>query len=131
MHSNVLKVVVMGQGLEAMTDGICVSTTHRVLSPAAGSGPRISIPFFQGVSYDATFENMDVPEEIKILKQEILQKEGGWIDDVEMTFKKGGDFKHLGEATLMNRVKVSPPLFPSPQQGGGQNNNNGEPNISW
>jgi hypothetical protein len=51
---------------------------------------------------------MDVPEEVKILKQSIAIKEGGRKDDVEMTFKKGGRFRHLGEATLMNRVKVSP-----------------------
>src|SRR5690606_31885117 len=52
-------VVAIGQGLEAMTKGICKSTTHRVLSPPAGSGARFSVPFFQGVSYDATFSTMD------------------------------------------------------------------------
>lgn len=93
-------VVAMGQGLEAMTGGVCVATTHRVLSPAAGQGPRFSIPFFQGVSYDATFESMDVPEEVKALKKEIVTK-----GDVEMTFRKEA-FSILGEATLMNRVKV-------------------------
>ncbi|PWW76457.1 Clavaminate synthase-like protein [Tuber magnatum] len=101
-------VVAMGRGLEAMTDGVCISTAHRVISPPAGSGPRFSIPFFQGVSYDATFESMEVPEEVKALKQEIVRKEGGWKDEAEMTFKKGGRFKHLGEATLMNRVKSHP-----------------------
>lgn len=33
---NTQKVVAMGQGLEAMTDGVCIATTHRVLSPTAG-----------------------------------------------------------------------------------------------
>ena len=89
-----------------MTDGICMSTTHRVISPPAGSGPRFSIPFFQGVSFDATFESIDVPEEVKALKQDIVRKEGGRKDEIEMTFKKGL-FKKLGEATLINRVKVS------------------------
>ncbi|KAG0636693.1 hypothetical protein HOY80DRAFT_1011106 [Tuber brumale] len=101
-------VVAMGRGLEAMTDGVCISTAHRVISPPAGSGPRFSIPFFQGVSYDATFESMDFPEEVKALKQEIVRKEGGWKDEAEMTFKKGSCFKHLGEATLMNRVRSHP-----------------------
>lgn len=41
-------VVAIGQGLEALTQGACRSTTHRVLSPAAGEGARFSIPFFQG-----------------------------------------------------------------------------------
>lgn len=41
-------VVAIGQALEALTQGACRSTTHRVLSPPAGEGARFSIPFFQG-----------------------------------------------------------------------------------
>lgn len=101
-------VVAIGQGLEAMTDGVCTSTTHRVLSPEEGSGARFSIPFFQGVSYDAQFESMSVPETVKNLKKEILEKEGHVVDqNIEMTFVKG-KWKHLGEATLANRVKSHP-----------------------
>lgn len=48
-------VVAIGQGMEALTQGVAQSTTHRVLSPQRGMGARYSIPFFQGVSYDATF----------------------------------------------------------------------------
>ncbi|CCX04339.1 Similar to 1-aminocyclopropane-1-carboxylate oxidase; acc. no. Q76NT9 [Pyronema omphalodes CBS 100304] len=91
-------VVAMGQGLEAITGGVVASTTHRVLSPSAGEGPRYSIPFFQGVSYDAKFEAMTVPEDVKALKKQVV---GG---DVEMTFRKDM-FERLGEATLANRVK--------------------------
>lgn len=91
-------VVAMGQGLEAITGGVVASTTHRVLSPAAGEGPRYSIPFFQGVSYDAKFESMDVPEEVRKLKKEVIG------NDVEMTFRKDM-FERLGDATLTNRVK--------------------------
>ncbi|KAF2721318.1 Clavaminate synthase-like protein [Polychaeton citri CBS 116435] len=97
-------VVAIGQGLEALTSGVCASTTHRVLSPKAGSGARFSIPFFQGVSYDATFESMDVPKYVRALRREILEREGGRQDDVEFTFVKG-KWNHLGEATLMNRIK--------------------------
>lgn len=61
-------VVAIGQGLEAITSGVCASTTHRVLSPEAGKGARYSIPFFQGVSFGAKFENMAVPEEVKRLR---------------------------------------------------------------
>ena len=100
-------VVAMGQGLEALTQGVCQSTTHRVLSPAAGAGARISIPFFQGVSYDATFESMDVPTAIQELRKHILERNGGRRDDVEFTFEKGR-WAHLGEATLMNRIKSHP-----------------------
>ncbi|KAK6340319.1 hypothetical protein TWF730_002082 [Orbilia blumenaviensis] len=97
-------VVAIGQGMEAITQGVCTSTTHRVLSPALGSGARFSIPFFQGVSYDASFEDMNVPESVLALKRQIL---GGSKDSIEFTFKKDR-FKHLGEATLLNRIKSHP-----------------------
>ncbi|KAL8658569.1 MAG: hypothetical protein Q9226_000903 [Calogaya cf. arnoldii] len=101
-------VVAIGQGLEALTHGVCASTTHRVLSPAAGQGPRFSIPFFQGVSYDATFEAVDIPSGIMEMREDILRKKGmEKRDDVEFTFTKGR-WGHLGEATLTNRVKSHP-----------------------
>ncbi|KAF1966344.1 Clavaminate synthase-like protein [Bimuria novae-zelandiae CBS 107.79] len=97
-------VVAIGQGMEALTDGVCASTTHRVLSPRKGEGARYSVPFFQGVSYDAQFEAMDVPEEVLKLRDEARKARN---DDVEFTFVKGR-WGHLGEATLMNRVKSHP-----------------------
>ena len=100
-------VVAIGQGMQALTQGVCQSTTHRVLSPAKGSGPRFSIAFFQGVSYDATFESMDVPESVKALRSQILERRGERIDDIEFTFMSGR-YRHLGEATLMNRIKSHP-----------------------
>ena len=78
-----------------------------MLSPAAGLGPRFSIPFFQGVSYDATFESVVVPEWVVAMARERRGGEGrkGRMDEeVEFTFVKGR-WGHLGEATLMNRVK--------------------------
>ncbi|KAI4171367.1 MAG: hypothetical protein LQ343_004323 [Gyalolechia ehrenbergii] len=101
-------VVAIGQGLEALTHGVCASTTHRVLSPEPGEGPRFSIPFFQGVSYDATFEHVDIPDEIMAIREEILRERGmDKRDDVEFTFTKG-KWGHLGEATLVNRVRSHP-----------------------
>ncbi|GKT91647.1 LOW QUALITY PROTEIN: 2OG-Fe(II) oxygenase superfamily protein [Colletotrichum tofieldiae] len=106
-------VVAIGQGLEALTQGVCVSTTHRVLSPAAGQGARYSIPFFQGG--DAEFEELEtvgvgqVPEDIKEQRRAVLERNGGTrLDDVEFTFRKGGVAKTLGEATLRNRIKSHP-----------------------
>ena len=93
-------VVAIGQGLEALTHGVCASTTHRVLSPAAGEGPRFSIPFFQGVSYDATFESVEVPLWVREKKASLGKRRDG----VEFTFEKGR-WAHLGEATLWNRCK--------------------------
>jgi isopenicillin N synthase-like dioxygenase len=100
-------VVAIGQGMEALTRGVCQSTTHQVLSPGRGSGARYSIPFFQGVSYDARFEAMDVPENVRALKRRVLEERGEKKDEVEFTFVKGR-WSRLGEATFMNRVKSHP-----------------------
>lgn len=100
-------VVAIGQGMEALTGGVCASTTHRVLSPSPGEGPRYSVPFFQGVSYDARFEEMDVPRDVRALSDELRRARGGRRDDVEFTFVKGR-WNHLGEATLTNRVRSHP-----------------------
>ncbi|KAK8074782.1 hypothetical protein PG997_009445 [Apiospora hydei] len=108
-------VVAIGQGLEALTQGVCCSTTHRVLSPAAGAGARYSIPFFQGVRGDATFADLEtvgvgtVPQDVRDQRREVLEANGGGrLDDVEFTFRGGGVAKTLGEATLRNRVKSHP-----------------------
>lgn len=111
-------VVAIGQGMEALTQGVCMSTTHRVLSPPPGSGPRFSVPFFAGVSLDAEFDELNdlehgggvgkVPEEIKDLRREVVRRNGGRLDDVEFTFQGGGVAKTLGEATLRNRIKSHP-----------------------
>ncbi|KAF6836897.1 isopenicillin n [Colletotrichum musicola] len=108
-------VVAIGQGLEALTQGVCVSTTHRVLSPGPGEGARFSIPFFQGVRGDADFDDLEtvgvgqVPDEIKEQRRQVIERNGGTrLDDVEFTFRKGGVAKTLGEATLRNRVKSHP-----------------------
>ncbi|KAK8122413.1 Clavaminate synthase-like protein [Apiospora sp. TS-2023a] len=108
-------VVAIGQGLEALTQGVCCSTTHRVLSPAAGAGARYSIPFFQGVRGDATFADLEsvgvgqVPQDVRDQRRQVLEANGaGRLDDVEFTFRGGGVAKTLGEATLRNRVKSHP-----------------------
>lgn len=107
-------VVAIGQGMEALTQGVCMSTTHRVLSPAPGMGARFSIPFFQGVSMDAEFDELNkegvgsVPEEIREMRRRVVERNGGRLDDVEFTFKGGNVAKTLGEATLRNRIKSHP-----------------------
>ncbi|KAL2125181.1 hypothetical protein VTJ04DRAFT_1546 [Mycothermus thermophilus] len=107
-------VVAIGQGLEALTQGVCVSTTHRVLSPPAGEGARFSIPFFQGVRLDADFDELEtvgvgkVPEHVREERRRVVERNGGRIDDVEFTFRKGGVATTIGEATFRNRVKSHP-----------------------
>lgn len=107
-------VVAIGQGMEALTRGVCVSTTHRVLSPPAGEGARYSIPFFQGVRGDTEFEELEtvgvgeVPGEVREQRRRVVERNGGRLDDVEFTFRVGGKARTLGEATLRNRVKSHP-----------------------
>jgi isopenicillin N synthase-like dioxygenase len=57
-------VVNVGQTLEAITQGVCKATIHRVLIPQAGSGTRISIPFFQTIDLDS-YKNVvqNIPED--------------------------------------------------------------------
>jgi hypothetical protein len=45
---------------------------------------------------------------VLVLREEVRELNGGRKDDVEFTFVKGGKYKHLGEATLMNRIKSHP-----------------------
>lgn len=107
-------VVAVGQGMEALTQGVCTSTTHRVLSPVAGEGARFSIPFFQGVRGDTEFEDLEtvgvgeVPVAVREQRRKMLEASGGRLDDVEFTFRGGSVAKTLGEATLRNRVKSHP-----------------------
>lgn len=104
-------VVAIGQGMEALTKGVCMSTTHRVLSPEYGGGPRYSVPFFQGVRGSTTFEELnevgigEVREDIREMRRKVLENVGGRLDDAEFTFRGGGKAKTLGEATLRNRIK--------------------------
>lgn len=95
-----------------------MSTTHRVLSPAPGTGARYSVPFFQGVSLDAEFEELNdvdggggvgrVPEDVREMRRRVVARNGGRLDDVEFTFSGGRGARTLGEATLKNRIKSHP-----------------------
>ncbi|CZT46980.1 related to flavonol synthase-like protein [Rhynchosporium secalis] len=108
-------VVAIGQGMEALTQGVCMATTHRVLSPAPGTGARFSVPFFQGVTLDAEFDELNdwengggvgrVPEDIKEMRRKVVARNGGRLDDVEFTFGGGNAARTLGEATLKNRIQ--------------------------
>lgn len=100
-------VVAMGQAMEALTRGYCVSTTHRVLAPEAGSGSRFSVPFFQGISYDANFRDFQLPREVeeKLKKQQVGSEEG---DADRAGQYNHAMFQNIGEATFMNRIKSHP-----------------------
>ncbi|KZW00299.1 Clavaminate synthase-like protein [Exidia glandulosa HHB12029] len=42
-------VINIGKGLEFLTSGVAIATSHRVLSPKPGSGTRYSVPYFQQI----------------------------------------------------------------------------------
>lgn len=50
---------------------------------------------------------MQVPPHVRALRADILAQQDGRRDDVEFTFRPG-KWSHLGEATLMNRIKSHP-----------------------
>ena len=43
---------------ETVTQGLARATSHRVLSPAKGSTPRYSIPFFQNISLRVSLKDI-------------------------------------------------------------------------
>jgi isopenicillin N synthase-like dioxygenase len=63
-------VVNIGKALDSATQGLARATSHRVLSPAKGSTPRYSVPFFQNISPHARLKEvkLEFPEEIVALK---------------------------------------------------------------
>ena len=56
------------------------------------------------MSYDATFESVEIPAEILAMRDQRAKERDARVDDVEFTFIKGR-WGHLGEATLFNRIK--------------------------
>lgn len=64
-------------------------------------------PVGRNTTANGETESMDVPDSVKALRQEILDRRGVKLDDIEFTFIKGM-WSRLGEATLMNRIKSHP-----------------------
>ena len=106
-------VVNIGRSLEALTQGVCVATTHRVnLKPGQYLGPdntalgkRLSFAFFQMVALDVTEEDMkvEIPPHILALRQNNVKS------DAETFFVdlfKGP----AGEALIANCITSYPEL---------------------
>lgn len=103
-------VVAIGQGLEAITGGVCSSTTHGVLSPRKGSRSTLFVPLLPRRELRCQVRgDGDVPASVRRLKEAVdaQKSEGKRKQDVEFSFRKGM-WSHLGEATLANRVKSHP-----------------------
>ncbi|KAJ1882609.1 hypothetical protein LPJ57_000818 [Coemansia sp. RSA 486] len=90
-------VVNIGTGLEYLVQGVAVATTHRVISPPAGSGPRYSIAIFQGTRPDKNLLPVGIPAHV------LNQKPKKVVSD------SGHQFNKLfadnpGLYTLLNRI---------------------------
>lgn len=99
-------VVNAGQTLEAITKGVCKATIHRVLVPKAGTGTRISIPFFQTIDLDSHKSvAKGIPSEVLHLKDERDKKILNWAVDVGFQFTPDVDKYPVGHVVFRNRIK--------------------------
>ncbi|SCU86075.1 LAMI_0D00298g1_1 [Lachancea mirantina] len=99
-------VVNVGQTLEAISDGVCKATIHRVLSPEAHSGIRLSIPFFQTIDLDTHKSIISgIPTQI-LRKRDIRDKLlKDWGSDVGFQYTPDLERHPVGYAVFRNRIK--------------------------
>ncbi|KAG7191804.1 uncharacterized protein KQ657_002769 [Scheffersomyces spartinae] len=99
-------VINCGQTLEAITDGVCKATIHRVLIPESGSGTRISIPFFQTINLDTTKELINnIPAEVLALRDGRDEQAKAWGVDIGFQFIPDVATQPVGWAVFKNRIK--------------------------
>lgn len=97
-------VVNVGQTLEAITQGVCKATIHRVLIPQPHSGTRISVPFFQTINLDSYKKVLALPEDIldKTVQRDKTIKEWGQIG---FQFIPNINKDPVGVSVFKNRIK--------------------------
>lgn len=99
-------VVNAGQTLEAITQGVCKATIHRVMVPEPGTGTRLSVPFFQTIdldSFKATVKN--IPSDVIAMKDERDRKISNWAVDVGFQFVPDVSKNPVGYSVFRNRIK--------------------------
>ncbi|KAJ1951628.1 hypothetical protein FBU59_000033 [Linderina macrospora] len=90
-------VVNIGTGLEHLVQRVAVATTHQVLNPPPGRGPRYSIPFFLGARIDKKLTPLEIPQHILDERPETVVSDSG------------NQFNELysedpGTSTVLNRI---------------------------
>lgn len=99
-------VVNAGQTLEAITNGVCKATIHRVTIPEAGSGTRISIPFFQTIDLDSHKAAVsDINPEVLRLRDQRDALISKWGVDVGFQYAPDLSKHAVGHAVFRNRIK--------------------------
>ncbi|KAF8311842.1 iron/ascorbate oxidoreductase [Clavulina sp. PMI_390] len=98
-------VVNFGKGIETVTRGVVLATSHQVISPPVGSPARYSIPWFQLISQEIYLGKMllDIPQHILALKE--ARGEQGAIDSINYAEYSTAI---SGEVALIGRVKSHP-----------------------
>ncbi|KAF7324389.1 Clavaminate synthase-like protein [Mycena venus] len=91
-------VVNIGRALEFATQGLARATSHRVLSPVGGTGPRYSVPFFQNIGL-----NVKLTEHVLDFPPEILK-----LRDARAVNFTEFDREPSGRVNLIGRVKSHP-----------------------
>ncbi|KAM0749212.1 Clavaminate synthase-like protein [Meredithblackwellia eburnea MCA 4105] len=96
-------VVNLGKGMEHVTQGVAIATTHQVLNPPPGRGPRYSIPFFPRISIDAKLSEpgFKVPPEALALRDA-----RGGIPVVTDSINYKELDKPFGQATVLTRIRA-------------------------
>lgn len=98
-------VFAVGLTLEFITQGVCVSTVHRVLTPTPGEGDRLSISFFQTINIESKKTSIEVDQKAKDLVK---------LRDAKRTKNKIGfqfqvdETRPVGYSVFLNRVKSHP-----------------------
>lgn len=99
-------VVNAGQTLEAVTQGVCRATIHRVITPKGGLGTRLLIPFFQTINIDLRRSILaDIPKEIIEIKEARDKKIRDWAVDVGFQFVPDISKEPVGYYVFKNRIK--------------------------
>ncbi|KII92963.1 hypothetical protein PLICRDRAFT_172985 [Plicaturopsis crispa FD-325 SS-3] len=98
-------IVNIGKALEFVTQGLARATSHRVLSPAKGSGDRYSVPFFQNIGLGVRLAERIVQFPPEVLKLKESRGEAAQTDSVNFT---EFDREPSGQVNLIGRVKSHP-----------------------
>ncbi|OLY80591.1 putative iron/ascorbate oxidoreductase [Smittium mucronatum] len=94
-------VINIGTGLEMLTGGLAVATTHRVLNPPPGRGPRYSIPYFFSFRLDKPFKPLELPEKFKLLEPKEAVSDAFYEE-------KESFMNNLSSVFLRNRITSHP-----------------------
>lgn len=98
-------VFAAGLTLEFITQGVCVSTVHRVLTPTPGTGDPLSISFFQTINIESKKTSIEVDQKAKALVEQRdskrIKNKIGFQFQVDET-------KPVGYSVFLNRVKSHP-----------------------